>query len=306
MTTFNLGLPTKPATQVPINWAFEQVHTLTNELCSYFDTINNLLTIRKSLRKYGKTPQLIDLVGASFEDNGITFSNEGIMEAIAKAFKWIKDKLAELWKWFIGLFSSTKKIKENANKADKNINDKVDKAIAEGIPSIRVSIVDMPRVTQAVDEFVQLGQKFDQTETQLIAEGNPVLEVDKLRQVSDKYIQFMMDNTQGPKLLTSYSLKTLPIEDAKDLSKICKDLVFQLSDSMEVRESRLKMVKAGIATTETRLKKDQDHVGLQNTLEFFQITFKTVDMELKFVNTIIEMATRVQTTIDTELSKVKA
>jgi hypothetical protein len=129
---FNLGLEVlKPAQgEIPEDWSFEQFYEINNSLNKGFDAIINLISIRESIQKYGKTPQLMELVGSSFESSNITFSNEGIVEAIKDFFVWIKDKIVELWKWFWGLFGF---FKDSANKTTKVINPAI--AVAEAAKS---------------------------------------------------------------------------------------------------------------------------------------------------------------------------
>ena len=124
---FDIGLEViRPKYEVPADWSMEQGTELFYELNTQLDAVTNLITIRQSIQKYGKTPQLMDLVGASFEGSGITFSNEGIVDSIKNFFVWIKDKIVELWKWFWGLLGfykdEDKEIKENLNAAEEVIN----------------------------------------------------------------------------------------------------------------------------------------------------------------------------------------
>ena len=137
---FDIGLEViRPKYEVPADWSMEQGTELFYELNTQLDAVTNLITIRQSIQKYGKTPQLMDLVGASFEGSGITFSNEGIVDSIKKFFKWIKDKIVALWKWFWGLFGFYKEqdkkedaalevVEEVATAVQKNDEQAVEKA----------------------------------------------------------------------------------------------------------------------------------------------------------------------------------
>lgn len=65
---FDIGLEViRPKYEVPLDWPMEQGTELFYELNTQLDAVTNLITIRQSIQKYGKTPQLMDLVGASFE-----------------------------------------------------------------------------------------------------------------------------------------------------------------------------------------------------------------------------------------------
>ena len=105
---FNLGLE---GFQVVNNESMDE--SILEQMIDGFTTVQNLIVIKNSLIKYGKTPQLVDLVGASFEDNGIEFSVEGIMSTIGNFFTWAYNKLKSLVEWFFNLFR-----KKNKSKVD--------------------------------------------------------------------------------------------------------------------------------------------------------------------------------------------
>jgi len=143
MTTFNLGLSTIPSIQSPTNWAYESLYDISSKLLDHLTTIHNLLTIQRSLKTYGKTPQLRELVEKSFEAAGVTFSNEGIIETARKFFNWVKEKLVQLKDWFVGLFTSSKKKSEKI--------DEMSKATAEIDAAINSN--DKGRLRAAYDRF---------------------------------------------------------------------------------------------------------------------------------------------------------
>jgi len=100
---FNLGLE---GFQVVNNEPMDE--SILEQMIDGFTTVQNLIVIKNSLVKYGKTPQLVDLVGASFEDNGIEFSVEGILSTIGNFFTWAYNKLKSLLEWFLNLFRKKK------------------------------------------------------------------------------------------------------------------------------------------------------------------------------------------------------
>lgn len=113
---YNLGLEVlQPRMgEIPEDWSMEQFYEITNELDRGLDALTNLVAIRNSMIKYGKTPQLTHLVGGSLEEAGITFSTEGLWDSIKAFFVWIKEKIVAAWKWFWGLFGF---YKDDVNKA---------------------------------------------------------------------------------------------------------------------------------------------------------------------------------------------
>lgn len=111
----NLNVQTKQQTKkVSVNYVLKQLDVITSDMNNYLVAAKNLIEIKQSLKKYGKTPQLTELVGASLESAGITFSIEGIGEKIASFFKMIKEKIIAIGKWFLGLFGFFKQAQKKS------------------------------------------------------------------------------------------------------------------------------------------------------------------------------------------------
>lgn len=149
---FNIGLE---VIQAPVSksWSLEQFYELDNELTGYYDAVINLCTISESLKKYGRTQQLKELVGPSIESAGLTFSQEGLWSGIKSFFKWIWDKLTAMWNWFKGLFGFNKK--EEAQ--DKALLEKAGLEVKEaGTDKESIEIKDVSALVKMSQELAAL------------------------------------------------------------------------------------------------------------------------------------------------------
>ena len=120
---YNLGLEHIIPSKNKVAWSPNDLYRITRELDSHLSAVYNMSTIAASMKKYGRTRQLKDLVGASFEEAGVSFSMEGIVESIKNFFKRIGEAFTRLWNWFIGLFSRTKKQAKDVVDNDKLIKE---------------------------------------------------------------------------------------------------------------------------------------------------------------------------------------
>lgn len=198
---FNIGLEVlRPAQgEIPEDWSYEQFYEISNDLNKGFDAINNLISIRESIQKYGKTPQLMELVGSSFESSNITFSNEGIVEAIKDFFVWIKDKIVELWKWFWGLFGFCKNETKNVQKASGTAI-----SVAEAVKS-----GNKERIQKEKEELLKEIQKAHPQNKSTISEGNGTVSfvihnLDSLREYVGNNGHFSKFAMAVDKLLKNY------------------------------------------------------------------------------------------------------
>ena len=146
---YNLGIATVVDDTTQTNWSMEQFYELDSALISHFDAIINMCVIKDSIQKYGKTAQLKDLVGASVEAAGITFSLEGLWQGIKDFFKWIWDKLKAMWNWFTGLFKSEKKKDDQAKAA---IDEAAKKVASDGSGNQTVEIVNTASIMAVADK----------------------------------------------------------------------------------------------------------------------------------------------------------
>lgn len=144
---YNLGINTIVDTEPVVGWSEEQLFELDQSILSHFDAVINLCTISDSIKKYGKTQQLKDLVGPSIESAGITFSMEGLWQGIKDFFKWIWDKIEAMWNWFKGLFTSNKK-KEAA--AANELAEKEKQVAADGTANQQVEVIDAKALANVV------------------------------------------------------------------------------------------------------------------------------------------------------------
>ena len=160
---YNLGIDTVVDTEPGVGWSEEQFYELDRTLMTHFDAAINLCTISDSIKKYGKTQQLKDLVGPSIEAAGLTFSIEGLWQGIKNLFKWIWDKLKAMWNWFAGLFRSDEK-KEKENIAAIQAAE----AAAEKDDSLMVKVVDVEPLIGMADQLDKLESASDSKDPEAI------------------------------------------------------------------------------------------------------------------------------------------
>ena len=91
---YNIGLTIikDPVKDIPI----ANILSIFNDISKHVDTVVDLIHIRQSLVKYGKTNQLLELVQPTLEGLNATCSVEGIGSAIMSVLRWIKDKIVKL------------------------------------------------------------------------------------------------------------------------------------------------------------------------------------------------------------------
>lgn len=155
---YNLGIDPVVEAGPALNWSEEQLFELDREIDNQITAVINLCVVGESIQKYGKTRQLNELVGPSLEAAGITFSNEGLWDGIKSVFKWIWEKLTELWDWFTGLFKSS--VAEEA-KANNEIQEAEKQIAADGTANEMVEVVDSKPLVDQIDELVRLGDYID-------------------------------------------------------------------------------------------------------------------------------------------------
>jgi len=107
---FNLGLESIQTNQYA-NISYTEIKNDFNILESHMQALRSLFTIRNSIKKYGVTNQLRDLVGKSLESAEIRFSSEGIWEAIKDVGRRILKFLKEVWDKIVAFFQGKKKSK---------------------------------------------------------------------------------------------------------------------------------------------------------------------------------------------------
>lgn len=165
---YNLGISSVVETGPALTWSEEQLFELDQSILSHFDAVINLCTISDSIKKYGKTQQLKDLVGPSIEAAGITFSMEGLWQGIKDLFKWIWDKLKAMWNWFTGLFKSDEK-KEKENIAAVQAAE----AAAGEDGSLMVAVADVAPLIGMADQLDKLESASDSKDPVAIVGDTP-------------------------------------------------------------------------------------------------------------------------------------
>ena len=163
MNMYNLGLGPVVDDIAQTNWSMEQFYELDHALMTHFDAAINLCTISDSIKKYGKTQQLKDLVGPSIEAAGLTFSMEGLWQGIKNLFKWIWDKLKAMWNWFAGLFKSDEK-KEKENIAAIQAAE----AAAGKDDSLMVKVVDVEPLVGISDQLDKVESESDSKDPEAV------------------------------------------------------------------------------------------------------------------------------------------
>ena len=165
---YNLGLGQGVGAIAQTNWSMNQFYELDHDLMTHFDAAINMCTISGSIKKYGKTQQLKDLVGPSIEAAGLTFSMEGLWQGIKDLFKWIWDKLKAMWNWFAGLFKSDEK-KEKENIAAIQTAE----AAAGEDGSLMVEVVDVEPLIGMADQLDKLESASDSKDPVAIVGDTP-------------------------------------------------------------------------------------------------------------------------------------
>lgn len=67
---FDIGLEViRPKHEVPVDWSVEQGIELTNDILNYADAISNIITVRRSIRKYGKLMEQVKKMGDELPTN---------------------------------------------------------------------------------------------------------------------------------------------------------------------------------------------------------------------------------------------
>jgi hypothetical protein len=282
---YNLGLEVlrPPVGEIPDDWSFEQFYELSYELEKGLEAVSNIITIRHSVLKYGKTRQLVELVGASFESANITFSNEGFIESVKNFFVWIKDKIVELWKWFWGLFGFYKK-KNDQNKdilgaCEAVLNTNPDtperKAAQEKLASLINKKIPENKNPNEVECLIFDGNKFEAHNSKIkelsakLTELFQKPEVDasdlaNIRVLNGEYMMLRIENEQKE---GAYFKSKEPVEKLKKEVPFMKVIEDDLAKNIEKLASDLKYVQEKISQCESKFKSNPEDQKIKFELE---------------------------------------
>lgn len=86
----------------------ESLGSVIASLNDHFSSLSELINIKRSLIKYGRTDQLVELVQPTLEELNTTCSIEGISTTLSNIWKWIMDKVNSLIKLVKAIFNSLK------------------------------------------------------------------------------------------------------------------------------------------------------------------------------------------------------
>lgn len=84
----------------------ESLGNVIANLNDHFSSLSELVNIKRSLIKYGRTDQLLELVQPTLEELNTTCSIEGISTTLSNIWKWIMDKINKLIKIVKDIFGS--------------------------------------------------------------------------------------------------------------------------------------------------------------------------------------------------------
>lgn len=312
---YNIGISTTVVANQPTKCDISKLTQLSYELESYFDAVLNLHAINESLKKYGKTSQLTDLVGSSFESAGITLSNEGIVDAIKDFFKWIWDKIKGIWDWIKGLFSSSKNVVDKAKQDAAAIKSKVnetDQQAASGHddPKTHMNllrsfeelqksflIINIPDVKKLDGMFKELETRCGAIPTEgmtTTAPSNPhVVEVlDKIEVILNEMIGKIDDISQN-----HVNISVSPRQASEIAQRIAEALDRYKQIPGELA-NKIKQLERAVATAERLFSNNPDS-------EKFKTQATNLKRVLKLIPVLAKMYERVQALLVKALAIIK-
>ncbi len=312
---YNIGISTIVVANQPTKCDISKLTQLSYELESYFDAVLNLHAINESLKKYGKTSQLTDLVGSSFESAGITLSNEGIVDAIKDFFKWIWDKIKGIWDWIKGLFSSSKnvvdKAKQDAGAIKSKVNETDQQAASghddpkthmnllrsfEGMQNATITITG-PDVRQLDGIFKELETRCSDIPTEgmtTTALGNPhVVEVlDKIEVIINEMTGKIDDLSQ------SHITVTVPLHQISAMAQKIAEALDRHKHIPGELANKIKQLERAVATAERLFSNNPDS-------EKFKTQATNLKRVLKLIPVLAKMYDRVQALLVKALAIIK-
>lgn len=271
MTTFNLGLEPIQSS-IFKNWSYEQIYDLAGSLEKSLDGLINLITIRSSLRKYGRTPQLVDLVSGSFEAAGISVSVEGIMEAIGNLFKWIKEKLTALWNWFIGLFKS----EPTADQTDKIVNEACSIIQEEHLEQEKTELKSNPKaikdIITTVTELAQISKVV------LDTSSDNVESISVIEDLSAKTKIYVDKLNAGIRELDNTPMKELYFDQARAEILTSQASVRKIEGLHKNVANKLSSLKRDLNTLENLVKNKKDEEDVSEAIEKIKTLKKQIEI----------------------------
>jgi len=260
---YNLGIDPVVEAGPALNWSEEQLFELDSMLDTQITAVINLCVVGESIQKYGKTKQLNELVGASLESAGITFSNEGMWDGIKDVFKWIWEKLTDLWNWFTGLFKSDAAAEAKADNAIKAAEKQM---ATDGTSNEMVEIVDTKPIIEAVAELNRLSDDIVRQQEPVSAK-DLIIDVSSGATIDDSKLRALSSAVEKREATSADNIKKIEAVEEKIKNLLAGNLpsrrVYKQRAIAEVKvlSANVKQVGTSLVKVHDKVKVLRDSVG---------------------------------------------
>jgi hypothetical protein len=281
----------------------ESLGSVIANLNDHFSSLSELVNIKQSLIKYGRTDQLVELVQPTLEELNTTCSIEGISTTLSNIWKWIMDTITNIINWIKKTFLS---IATSIEMKFKQILDSIrktkDKTNSVEIPTLPTS----DEISLVISE-VKVAQTIITTFCNSL---NPTVYNKELNELTKDKLNSSIQNLQAAyyalyvyKGEYSYTLQQLNIvlSDMNNLFKVVSNNMSENVRLLNLLKTKLKVIettmKFGVISDPAVFKDYETNVdNIRNILTNF-LTIKGYGQRLcEFINKQLEKINQIIST----------